>query len=162
MATPQVGGLVQITEGAIEEAAKFVGCYCPVIELLCPGSSSVRARLPNGKTELLLGSEYRFVNGSGAKDQPKAKLTGGSSDYYKAPINKPTTEGKDPYEAECNDIIEALDMRFAEANIFKAIWRRAAARLGNGKPGTTDLYDAEKIEFFGNRVLVQAQQSQGA
>lgn len=85
------------------------------------------------------------------------KLTGGSSDYYKVPITKPTTPGKAPYEAECNDIIEALDMRFAEANIFKAIWRRAAARLGNGKPGTTDLYDAEKIAFFGNRVLVQAQ-----
>jgi hypothetical protein len=95
------------------------------------------------------------VNLKVQKESPR-KLTGGSSDYYKTQIDTPTTKGKDPYEAECNDIIEALDMRFSEANVFKAIWRRAAARLGNGKPGTTDLYDAEKIKFFGDRILVVA------
>ena len=85
------------------------------------------------------------------------KLTGGSSNYYKVWVETPTTEGKDPYEAECNDIIEALDMRFAEANVFKAIWRRAAARLGNGKPGVDDLYDAEKMEFFSIRERIKSQ-----
>lgn len=79
-------------------------------------------------------------------------LTGGSSDYYKTPINNPTTSPA-PYVAECNDIIEALDMTFAEGNVFKAIWRSAAARLGQGKPGTTALYDAEKVVFFGERLV---------
>jgi hypothetical protein len=85
------------------------------------------------------------------------QLTGGSSDYYKVPVTHPTTPENLPYVAECNDIIEALDMRFAEANIFKAIWRRAAARLGNGKTGTTGLYDAEKMVFFSMRELVKEQ-----
>ena len=84
----------------------------------------------------------------------KQKLTGGSSDYYKVHINNPTTLNTE-YDAECNDIIEALQMNFAEGNIFKAIWRMAASRLGNGKPGTTYLYDAEKIEFFAQRLISQ-------
>lgn len=81
------------------------------------------------------------------------KLTGGSSDYYKVRIAKPVSGGL-PYQAECLDIIEALGMNFHEGNVFKAIWRIAAARQGNGKPGTTALYDAEKIEFFGKRLVV--------
>lgn len=83
------------------------------------------------------------------------QLTGGSSDYYKVMVTHPTT-GPSQYMAECNDIIEALDMNFAEGNAFKAIWRRAAARKGNGKAGTTALYDAEKIVFFGGRLVEQA------
>ncbi|MBB6253038.1 hypothetical protein [Nitrospirillum iridis] len=83
-------------------------------------------------------------------------LTGGSSDYYKVPIAHPATPGVAPYTAECLDIIEALDMTFAEGNAFKAIWRLAAARMGNGKPGNTALYDAEKVEFFGARMVAQA------
>lgn len=82
-------------------------------------------------------------------------LTGGSSDYYKVRVHHPTT-GPEPYLAECNDIIEALHMTFSEGNAFKAIWRSASARLGNGKPGTTARYDAEKVVFFGNRMLVMA------
>lgn len=82
-------------------------------------------------------------------------LTGGSSDYYKVQIKNPTTPFKTPYEAECNDIIEALQMNFAEGNAFKALWRKAAARLGNGKQGTTALYDSEKVEFFGKRLVAQ-------
>lgn len=84
-----------------------------------------------------------------------AKLTGGSSDYYKVRIERPTSGGE-PYVAECNDIIEALAMNFAEGNAFKAIWRMAAARQGNGKPGNTALYDAEKVVFFGQRLVEQA------
>ena len=84
------------------------------------------------------------------------ELTGGSSDYYKVEITHPTT-GPAPYLAECNDIIEALGMNFAEGNAFKALWRRAAARKGNGKPGTSSLYDAEKVVFFGQRLVAQEQ-----
>ena len=37
---------------------------------------------------------------------------------------------------------------------FKALWRRAAARLGKSKRGYTDgLYDAEKVEFYGKRLV---------
>ncbi len=84
-------------------------------------------------------------------------LTGGSSEYYKLHISNPTTyEDEDEYDCECNDIIEALNMTFAEGNAFKAIWRTAAARQGNGKPGHTAKYDAEKVVFFGQRMLAQA------
>lgn len=88
-------------------------------------------------------------------DKSAKALTGGSSSYYKVHISNPTTLSEE-YDAECNDIIEALNMNFAEGNIFKAIWRMAASRLGNGKPGTTYLYDAEKCEFFSQRLIEQA------
>lgn len=82
------------------------------------------------------------------------KLTGGSSPYYGVRIEKPTSGG-DPYTAECNDIIESLNLNFAEGNILKALWRIAKDRMGEGKPGNPPLYDAEKVKFFGDRVLVQ-------
>ncbi|AEJ81480.1 hypothetical protein 14Stepyanka_00037 [Erwinia phage Stepyanka] len=85
--------------------------------------------------------------------------TGGSSDYYKVTIAKTTTPYAMPYTAECNDIIEALGMNFAEGNAFKALWRRAAQRtLGLRKAGAKDdgLYDAEKVEFFGKRLVEQS------
>ncbi len=85
------------------------------------------------------------------------QYTGGSVNYYRATIKSPTSGG-DPYEAECNDIIEALKMNYAEGNAFKAIWRSCAARnLGLAKEGYKDgLYDAEKVVFFGQRMIVQA------
>ena len=84
-----------------------------------------------------------------------AEYTGGSVSYYKAPVAAPLS-GCAPYVAECNDIIEALGMTYAEGNAFKALWRRAAARQGNAKRGYTDgLYDAEKVEFFGARLVAQ-------
>ena len=92
------------------------------------------------------------------KEENERLLTGASSDYYKVWVANPTSGGG-VYTAECNDIIEALNMNFAEGNIFKAVWRRAALRMGNGKPGSSLLYDAEKIEFFGKRLV---QQSSGA
>lgn len=85
--------------------------------------------------------------------------TGGSADYYQVSITKTTTPGRPEYVAECNDIIEALGMNFAEGNAFKAIWRRAAQRtLGLRKAGAKDdgLYDAEKVEFFGARLVAQS------
>lgn len=86
---------------------------------------------------------------------PTAEYTGASVSYYKVEIPKPTSGGA-PYVAECNDIIEALGLNYAEGNVLKALWRRAAARQGKVKKGYTDgLYDAEKVVFFANRVLVQ-------
>ena len=89
------------------------------------------------------------------KEENERILTGGSSDYYKVRVTKPTS-GAHAYTAECNDIIEALDMNYAEGNVFKAVWRRAALRMDNGKPGSTSLYEAEKIEFFGTRLVEQS------
>lgn len=87
---------------------------------------------------------------------PQKEYTGGSVSYYKVRIGRPAS-GADAYTAECNDIIEALGMNFAEGNAFKAIWRRCAARtLGVSKEGYKDgLYDAEKVVFFGQRMVAQ-------
>jgi hypothetical protein len=84
------------------------------------------------------------------------RLTGGSSDYYKVEVAKPTSGGI-PYVAECNDIIEALNMEYDVANAFKAAWRVAALRQGRGKPGQDSaVYDGEKIVFFGKRIIERA------
>ena len=80
--------------------------------------------------------------------------TGGSVNYYKVHVANPTTLPK-AYDAEANDIIESLGLTFAEGNLFKAIWRMAADRNGKKKKGNTSVYDAEKLVFFAERVLVQ-------
>lgn len=84
------------------------------------------------------------------------ETSGGSCDYYRVTIDNPTTEAQEKYTAECNDVIEALNMTYAEANMFKEIWRSASARtLGKKKAGHTSLRGAEKIEFFAKRNLIQ-------
>lgn len=81
--------------------------------------------------------------------------SGGSCEYYKVLIENPTT-AKETYTAECNDVIESLDMTYAEANMFKEIWRSAAARtLGKAKEGHTAKRGADKIVFFAARNLIQ-------
>ena len=85
--------------------------------------------------------------------------TGGSVSYYRVHVANPTKIEK-PYDAECNDIIEALNMNYAEGNAFKAIWRKCAAELGQAKQGYLDgLYDSEKVEFFGARMVAQAKKA---
>lgn len=86
------------------------------------------------------------------------EYTGGSVSYYRVEIKEPTSRDLPPYVAECNDIIEALGMNYAEGNAFKALWRRAAAQnLGLSKKGYKDgVYDAEKVEFFGARLVAQS------
>lgn len=98
-------------------------------------------------------SEVTFV-----ESKEESEYTGGSSNYYKVFVKNPTTLA-DPYEAECNDIIEALEMTFAEGNAFKAIWRKAKARQGVKKKGyDSGVYDSEKVIFFGERMLVEAKE----
>lgn len=91
-------------------------------------------------------------------DATRAEYTGGSVSYYRVHVSTPTSADLPPYTAECNDIIEALGMNYAEGNAFKAIWRRCAAEnLGLAKAGYDEgLYDAEKVEFFGGRMVAQA------
>lgn len=90
----------------------------------------------------------------------EGQYTGSSSDYYKVFVKNPTTIAL-PYEAECNDIIESLNMTFAEGNAFKAIWRKAKARQGVKKKGYDNgVYDSEKVVFFGERMLVEAKSNE--
>lgn len=80
---------------------------------------------------------------------------GGKVNYYVVDVAMPTDPLREPYEAECNDIIEALGMTFPEGEAFKAIWRKAAQRtLGKGKDGNTSLRDAEKAEFYSIRMAL--------
>lgn len=84
---------------------------------------------------------------------PAPEYTGGSSSYYDLEINGVTVS--------CNDIIEKLGMNFAEGNVFKACWRSCASRnLGKKKAGdkADGLYDAEKVVFFGERMVAQAKE----
>ena len=83
-----------------------------------------------------------------------AVQSGGRVNYYLVQVQFPQREEQPAYQAECEDIIEALQMTPNEANIFKAIWRSAAARQDNGKIDHKALYDAEKIVHYGGRNLL--------
>lgn len=83
------------------------------------------------------------------------KLSGGLNNYYIVPIKNPQRKEQEPYQAECEDIIQALGMTFDEGCAFKALWRNAAARMGNGKPGNKALYDCEKLVHYANRILAK-------
>lgn len=90
--------------------------------------------------------------------QQKSKPTGDSVGYYSVHITNPTTKNRLAYTAECNDIIEALGMNYAQGNAFKAIWRSCAAvNLGMAKEDYSGaVYDSEKVIFFARRMLMQA------
>lgn len=85
--------------------------------------------------------------------QPQKELTGGKVNYYLVNVTHPQREDQPAYRAECEDIIEALQLNPDEANIFKEIWRSANARLHNGKPGHSAIYGAEKIVHYAGRIL---------
>lgn len=86
----------------------------------------------------------------------ETKLTGGKVNYYLVSVAHPQREVP-AYQAECEDIIEALELNPDEANIFKEIWRSANARKANGKPGHTALYGAEKIVHYACRGVLHMQ-----
>ena len=81
------------------------------------------------------------------------KLSGGLNNYYLVDVPFPQRESQAGYQAECEDIIEALELTPNEANIFKAIWRSANARKSNGKPDHKAIYDAEKMVHYAQRNL---------
>lgn len=83
------------------------------------------------------------------------KLSGGLNNWYVVPVKNPQRKEQEPYQAECEDIIQALGMTFDEGCAFKALWRNAAARMGNGKPGNTAVYDAEKLVHYAERILAK-------
>lgn len=69
------------------------------------------------------------------------KSDGGSTSYYLLPQGA----------TELNDLIEHKQMSFALGNIFKACYR-----LGE-KHGTDAIYDLNKIVYFANRLIKQAE-----
>ena len=77
--------------------------------------------------------------------------SGTDNNYWLLNIRNP--KRLSPYNVECEDIIEAMNMSFQEGEAFKAIWRKAGQRMGNGKPGNTALRDAEKVAHFGRRMV---------
>ena len=84
--------------------------------------------------------------------------TGLTVSYYDVVILEPTNPEhakETPVIVSCNDIIEALNMNYACANVFKAVWRICAAKMGKMKKGNNTKYDAEKAVFFSERLLVQ-------
>lgn len=89
--------------------------------------------------------------------QAKPEFSGSFVNYYLVKVDHPQRDGQPAYQAECEDIIEALGMNFDEGNIFKALWRSAAARnLGKQKEGQTAVYDAQKLVHYSTRVLRRA------
>ena len=83
------------------------------------------------------------------------KVVGSDTNYYLVLI-----EGKDgnpDTTVEVEDIIEALNMSFAIGNVFKALVRICKHRKNLGKPGSTSLYEAEKILYYSKRTLVVTQ-----
>lgn len=88
--------------------------------------------------------------------EKEAEFTGKDVNYYLVEVTDP--KRLTPYTAECEDIIEALGMTFAEGCEFKALWRSCAARtLGKIKKGqdATGVYDAEKQVYYANRTLAK-------
>ncbi len=93
----------------------------------------------------------------GYTSEPEEENSGGLVNYYLVVVNQPQRKGQEPYQAECEDIIDALELTFDEANIFKEIWRTANARNGKIKSGHTSLRAAEKIHHYAGRILRKAQ-----
>jgi len=116
------------------------------------GALTFHTGLPHtGMNEVLLWSNEIQA----ARLKHTTTNSGSNGNYYSVPVTKPLSEDQPAYIAECNDIIEALDMNFAEGNGFKALWRKAAARQGNGKNGNSPLYDAQKVLWSGERLVSQ-------
>lgn len=86
----------------------------------------------------------------------KTENSGGKVNYYLVPVMYPQRGEQPPYQAECEDIIDALEMTPDEANIFKELWRTARARQGLGKEGNTPIRAAQKMVHYANRILWKA------
>jgi len=85
---------------------------------------------------------------------------GHNGNYYSLQVDRPMKETP-PYRVECADVIENLRMDFNEGEAFKAIWRKAARRMGNAKQSSDDLYDAQKVAHYGARMEAMSKASKG-
>lgn len=92
-----------------------------------------------------------------AHKSSEGEISGGRVNYYLVKVDHPQREGQVPYQAECEDIMDALALTPDEANIFKEIWRTANARQGTGKAGNTPLRAAQKMVHYSGRILRKAE-----
>lgn len=81
-------------------------------------------------------------------------LTGSDVSYYL--VHVPDPKRLEPYTMEAEDVVEVLHMEFAEATIFTGIIRLSKMMLGLGKPGNTEVYEAEKLVYYAQRALAKA------
>lgn len=95
-----------------------------------------------------------------AVKQKMKKASGSDVNYYLIEIIHPKYGVVCIVEVE--DIIEFLDMRFAEANVFKALVRLAKLRQDLGKPGSSHLYEAEKIFYYSARTNAKTQKKKAS
>lgn len=83
------------------------------------------------------------------------ETSGGDVNYYLVNIENPKRLA--PYVAECDDLIEALGLTFAEGNVFKSLWRSGTARMyqtlkGGHEHDVENVYDGQKIAHYGARI----------
>lgn len=110
-------------------------------------------------TEAVVEKQKGEAKLTGSAPKAETKLKGGRVNYYIVQVTHPNRadEGVLPYQAECEDLIRALGMTFDEGNEFKSLWRTAAARQHNGKPGQSQIdqaiYDAQKRVHYASNDL---------
>ena len=107
---------------------------------------TVHSRTRDGKDDIIQPVPLTSPKETTVADLAKPESSGGSCGYYDINI---TELG----EVRCLDVIDALELTYAEANIFKEIWRGSAARRGLEKEGNTALRGAKKIQFFAEHNL---------
>lgn len=86
--------------------------------------------------------------------------SGGLNSYYLARVEYPQRKEQRPYTAECEDIIDALQLTWEEANILKEIWRTAKGRQGQGKSVNTKKRAADKIVHYALRNSIKINRGQ--
>lgn len=133
--------------------------YCASINCTAPTSNGgdfcsdcVRNFGPASRLHIPYELPSVNVGPSGPFHEQSQESSGGDNDYWVARISHP--KRLEPYDAECEDLIEHFQMTFQEGEAFKALWRKGQARIGNGKPGDSPLRNAQKVRHFGARMEV--------
>ena len=85
-------------------------------------------------------------------NEKEQTISGGSVNYYLQIV--PGSRNLSDTTVEIEDIIEALAMSFAAGNVFKALVRICKLRMDLGKPGSTKIYEVEKVLYYSKRTLV--------
>ena len=108
------------------------------------------------RTCLCFSHVYMIAEKKTESEDKAETPSGGLNNYWLVDVKKPQ-RGGEPYQAEADDIIFALNMTFDEGEAFKAIWRTCTARLGYGKKDNTALYNAQKLVHRSKRILQRAE-----
>ena len=83
----------------------------------------------------------------------KTENSGGFCDYYQIPVANPQHPAQtEPYVANTEDLIQALQMTFDEGCELKSLVRRANARLGFVKAESSAVRDAAKALHYAQRI----------